>query len=154
MPPALALKQETRRYAVKVETRKFGSIEVDEDKVINIPTGLPGFPGKDKFVLLEKEEARPFCWLQCVDDPEIALIVINPMLFKPDYNVDLSNAYKALSWEDNGNNIAMFVVVNIWGEPRRVTANLIGPIVINTAMNEAAQIVLHDTPYSVEHQVM
>lgn len=140
---------------MKIKTRRFGEIDIDDAKIINMPVGLAGFPGKQRFVLLEREDIRPFCWYQCVEDPDLALIVMNPYVFMPDYAVDTIPLQKEMSWDKAGKeDMALYVVVNIEeGEKRKITANLIGPLVINTRAKEAVQMVVHDSPYSHRHLV-
>lgn len=142
---------------MKILTRKFGEIIVDKKKIVNMPHGLPGFDGYDKFVILEDPKAAPFCWFQSVDEPSLSLIVINPFLFKPDYTLDLDDYMKTLNWEGiTPKDLVIFVVVNVREKDREktITANLMGPLVINPKKNEAVQLVISDSPYSHQHNVM
>ncbi len=141
---------------MKIRTRKFGEIDVADEKMIRMPYGMPGLPGRNRFVLLERKETRPFCWYQCVDDPDLVLVVMNPLLFKPDYKVNLQSSLNEMAWRgDSKENIAVYVVVTInEGGLHRITANLIGPIIINTIKCEAVQLIIHDSPYSHQHPIM
>ena len=141
---------------MRIGTRVFGEIDLEEEKIIQMPLGLPGFPGKNRFVLLERVETRPFCWYQSVDDPNLALVVMNPRLFLPEYEVDLKAVCEAMAWEgDAPEEMAVYVVLTINDEgPHRVTANLIGPIIINTEKHEAVQRVMTDSPYSHQYPIM
>ena len=140
---------------MKLETRDFGQVEIDESRVITMPTGMPGFPGMQRFVLLDREETRPFLWYQCVDDPGLAFVIINPNLFEPDYTVDLRAVLREMSW--NGarkEDLAIYTIVNASeGIPEKITANLIGPLVINTRKKEATQMVITGSPYSHKQPV-
>jgi flagellar assembly factor FliW len=142
--------------ALKIETSQFGTIQIAEDKIITMPASMPGFPGRRRFIILEREEARPFYWYQCLDDPDLALVIMNPYLFKPDYLVDLKPALREMSWEADGeDSLKLYVVVNASeGVPEKVTANLIGPLVINTRKREAVQIVIHDSCYSHRYPIL
>ena len=141
---------------MKINTRKFGEVEVGEDKIFRMPAGMLGFPGRELYTLLERTETRPFCWLQCVDDPDLAMVVLNPFLFKPDYSVDLKAALREMDWPaEDEEKLLLFVVINTWeGEPERITANLIGPVVLNPVRQEAFQMVMADSPYSHQHDVL
>jgi flagellar assembly factor FliW len=141
---------------LKIETLQFGAIQVAEDKIITMPAGMPGFPGRTRFVILEREETRPFYWYQCVDDPDLSFVIMNPYLFEPDYSVDLKPALKEMSWETNGkDSLKLYVVVNASeGVPEKITANLIGPLVINTRKHEAVQMVIYDSPYSHQYPII
>jgi len=140
---------------LKLETRDFGQIDIDEDRVINMPAGMPGFPGMQRFVILDREETRPFLWYQCVDDPGLAFVIINPNLFEPDYAVDLQAVLREMSWnDDREESLAVYAIVNASeGAPEKITANLIGPLVINTRKKEAVQMVITGSPYSHKQPV-
>ncbi|MFH2065771.1 MAG: flagellar assembly protein FliW [Pseudomonadota bacterium] len=141
---------------MKFHTRKFGEIDIADEKIINMPLGLPGFLGRTRFVLLERMETRPFCWFQSVDDPNLALVIMNPFLFHAEYSVDIEPALKEMAWKgDPLDKMAVYVVLTFHDDGLyRITANLIGPIIINTTKCEAVQMVLHESPYSHRHPVM
>jgi len=142
---------------VKIQTRKFGEIEIDETKTLTMPEGLPGFPGFEKFVLLEDPKTAPFCWFQSIEAPDLSLIVMNPVLFKADYAPDLSVLIEARGWENvKSDKILTFVVINIQDkeDEKSITANLMGPIVINLDSLEAVQVAICDTGYSHQYDVV
>lgn len=138
-------------------TRKFGEIEIDEQKILLMPEGLPGFPGFERFVLMEDPKSAPFCWFQSVDAPNLALVVMSPFIFKPDYDVDLEAFIASRKWKGiKAKDVLIYVVINISeGEKdKKITANLIGPIVINPKNNEAIQVIMPNSAYSHQHNVL
>lgn len=142
---------------MKIHTRKFGTIEIDPKKVLTMPEGLPGFPGFNRFVLIEDAKSAPFCWFQSVEEANLALVLINPFLFKPDYCLELDDLIRKRQWSGvEQKRLVIYVVVNISGEKteKRITANLMGPIVINPDNNEAIQVILSDASYSHQHNVL
>lgn len=142
---------------MKIGTRKFGEIEIDEGKILAMPEGLPGFDGYKKFVLLEDPKTAPFCWFQSVEEANLALVIMDPRVFKPDYEFGLEEILKKLGWADIGpENILIYVVINISGQSddKQITANLMGPILINTVANTAIQVVLSDTGYSCQYNIL
>lgn len=142
---------------MKISTRKFGEIKIDEKKTLSMPEGLPGFPGFEHFVLLEDPKSAPFCWLQSTEDPNLALVLMNPMIFKPDYEIDLSGFIASKGWIDiKEEDLLVYVVINISrGEKdRKITANLMGPIIINSKNNIAIQVIVTDSAYSYQHNVL
>jgi len=140
---------------LKLETRDFGQVEIDESRVITMPAGMPGFPGMQRFVILDREETRPFLWYQCIDDPDLAFVIITPNLFEPDYAVDLRAVQREMSWDGGKEeDLAIYAIVNASeGIPEKITANLIGPLVINTRKKEATQMVITGSPYSHKQPV-
>lgn len=134
---------------MKIETTRFGTISVEEDKIIHMPSGMLGFSDKKRFLLFGHKEKTPFCWYQSVDDPAMAFVVMSPFVIKPDYAVEADEAAKAMSWEDDGDDIDVYVVVTIpRGEPEKMTANLLGPILINARTRQGIQMVISNSPYS------
>lgn len=142
---------------MKIGTRKFGEIQIDENKILSMPEGLPGFSGFDQFVLLEDPKTAPFCWLQSVQEPNLALVVMDPKIFKPDYSIGQDRIIKDLGWKDvSREDVLVYVVVNISGqdEEKKVMANLMGPLLINAITNQAVQVVLSDTAYSCQYNIL
>jgi flagellar assembly factor FliW len=136
---------------LKIKTTRFGTITIGEEMIIAMPFGMLGFPDKKRFVILQHKENSPFFWYQSVDDPALAFVIMSPFLFKADYNVDVEDIVRQMSWdkEKEKNNLELYVVVNIpRGSPDRMTANLIGPILVNNKTRQAVQMVIANSPYS------
>ncbi len=143
---------------MKINTRKFGDIDIDETKILTMPEGLPGFLEFKRFILLENPDTKPFCWFQSVENPNLALVVINPFLFKPDYNLDLKGVIRIRKWSAvRPEDLLIYVVVNISEtnlHQKKITANLIGPLIINPFKNEVVQLVLSDGVYSHKYNIL
>ena len=136
---------------MKIETTRFGVLEIDERKIISMPYGMLGFPQSQRFVLFPHKEDSPFFWYQSADEPALAFVITNPSLFLPGYAADLQETIQRMSWEDpeSEDPFELYVVVTIpRGSPEDMTANLLGPILINNNTRQAAQMVLSDSPYS------
>ncbi|MBW2492018.1 MAG: flagellar assembly protein FliW, partial [Deltaproteobacteria bacterium] len=115
---------------MKIKTTRFGTIDIEEEKIIEMPFGMLGFPDKKKFIILKHQENSPFFWYQSIDDPGLAFVITNPFLFLPDYKIDLSSTVKEMSWNGDGSKscLELFIVVNIpKGRPHKMTGNFIGP---------------------------
>ena len=136
---------------MKIKTTRFGTIDIEEEKIIKMPFGMLGFPNKKKFIILQHQENSPFFWYQSVDDPGLAFVITDPFLFVPDYKIDLEATLKEMSWDGNGNgrDLNLFIVVNIpRGMAHKMTGNFIGPILVNEKVYQAVQIVLSNSPYT------
>jgi len=135
---------------LEIETTRFGRIQVDGKKQIEMPSGMLGFPDSRRFVMIRHREDSPFFWYQSVDDPNLAFVLASPFAFKPDYVLDTHKIPEAFSWDaGDENHLECYVVISIpKGSPDKMTANLIGPIVINPLRRQAYQMVLSNSPYS------
>lgn len=146
-----------RENIVKIETTRFGTIHVHEEDVITMPYGLLGFPGKRRFCIFRHRKGSPFLWYQSVDDPDLAFVITSPWLFVPDYEIDLGEVVRTLGWAGNTEGVAVdcYVIVTIpKGLPEKMTANLIGPIILNRETNEAVQIVLPNETYTHKYSLV
>ena len=122
-----------------------------------MPEGLPGFPGFERFIVLNRPETAPFRWFQSVDGPNLNLVIMNPYDFMPDYDPELETIASMRGWQGTPEaSLEVFVVVNIFeeGERKKITANLMGPIVINRMRGEAIQFVFSNSGYSHQHDVL
>ena len=72
---------------MKIDTHRFGPMEVPADKLITMERPILGFEGFRQFCLIEIDELAPFFWLQSVQDPTVAFMVVNPIVFFPDYRI-------------------------------------------------------------------
>ncbi|MDY6850663.1 MAG: flagellar assembly protein FliW [Thermodesulfobacteriota bacterium] len=134
---------------MKIPTSRFGQVEIDPQAIISMPRGLIGFPEQKRYIILRHNPESPFFWFQAVDAPDLAFVIVDPLIFKPDYDVPLPKPLladlKAVKPEDLG----IYVIVTIpTGHPEKMTANLLGPLLINTASRLARQLVLDKSRYS------
>ena len=144
---------------MQIATTRFGALEIQEEQIIHMPSGIIGFPDQKKYVLLEQKKGSPFIWLQSVDNGALAFVLIDPLLFKPDYNVEIGpEDAEDLGLKNGGKEARIMAIVNILnrgedGKPTAITANLLGPIVINLEKRLAKQVVLYDGQYSHRHPI-
>lgn len=129
-----------------VETTRFGKITVEQDKVITLPQGMIGFPRRTRYLFVQHRPESPLHWMQSLDSGDLAFVVVNPLLFDPDYQVVLGKAEMEILKVEQPGDIQVWVVVTIPpGHPEKMTANLRAPLVVNLANRQAAQIIL-DNP--------
>ncbi len=139
---------------MKFSTTRFGEIEVNLDESIFFPSGLIGFPELTRFVLLNSEsENSPFKWLQSLDDGSIAFILINPLSFKPDYMVEVSDEEISGLELTSEENAAISVIVTMPSNPEEMTANLKAPIIFNVENRRGKQVILNNPEYLTKHLI-
>ncbi|MDR1676878.1 MAG: flagellar assembly protein FliW [Deltaproteobacteria bacterium] len=139
----------TEPKVIKIATVRFGDMEFQEESVITVLGGIIGFPTLIRYVLIQRPSDAPFYWLQSLDDPTMALVLVNPVLFKNDYNPPLPNIIQEELKAEAPTDITLFAIVTIpAGRPQDMTANLLGPLVINPNSRLARQLVLDDSLYS------
>ena len=138
---------------MKVDTKAFGLVDVDEKQKVKIPLGLFGFEDFTEYVLLDAEH-EPFFWLQSIDEKEIAFVIINPFLFRKDYEANVTNEELAEIGIKSAENALVFVIVTIPQDGGNMTANLQGPIIINKESMTAMQAILPDPKWKTKHDII
>ncbi|MGL4208598.1 MAG: flagellar assembly protein FliW [Candidatus Adiutrix sp.] len=140
---------------ITIKTQKFGEMEFKEDSIVTVIGGLIGLAGHERFVIIRHQEDTPFYWLQCVDEPDLAVVMVNPLLFKSDYDPPIPLSVNHELDIQASAEISMFVIVTIPpGDPKSMTANLLGPVIVNTRSRKAKQLVLDDRIYSHRYQIL
>jgi flagellar assembly factor FliW len=138
---------------MKVNTKAFGLIDVDERQKVVFPDGLFGFEEYNEYVLLDAEQ-EPFFWLQSVKNQEVAFILINPYLFRYDYEVNIANEELASIGITSPENTLIFVIVTIPQGGNPMTANLQGPLVINRQDMKGMQAIISDDRWQIRHDII
>jgi flagellar assembly factor FliW len=139
---------------MKIETTRFGAVEVGDDEVLTFPDGLLGFPALRRYVLLPNPKGGPFLWLQAADDPAVAFVVVDPAEFFADYKVSVRAEDVALIRLDDAAQGRVVVILTVPGDPKEITANLAGPIVLNLRERLGRQLVLGEPGLSTRHKLM
>ena len=139
---------------MEIETTRFGHVEIDENLIITLPEGILGFEDSKRYIILDHvDKESPFKWFQSIEDPSLAFVITDPLIFVPDYKakihkeelkgIELSDAKKAL----------IVVIVNIKRDHSEITINLQGPLVINPEKKLAKQAIMRTDDYAVRHVI-
>ena len=138
---------------MQLNTRLFGEIEIEEEKIIFFEKGIIGFPHCQKFTLIydeEKENNSNIIWMQSLDEPAFAMPVMNPLLVKENYNPivedELLKALGNLAEE----NTLVLVTVTVPQNIEKTSVNLKAPIVINAKEKKAVQVIVEDEDVKYE----
>lgn len=138
---------------LKLDTPRFGTLEVQESELITFPDGMLGFPELKQYLLLDNPGGGPFKWLQSVQMPAIAFVVADPLVFFPDYRVSIRREdLGPIKLEDAAHGFVL-AVLTIRPNVTESTANLSGPVIINVKERLARQVVLNDAAYHTRHRL-
>jgi flagellar assembly factor FliW len=129
---------------MKVDSPRFGPLEVDQEKVIEFPAGLPGFEHCKRFSLFHEADGQPIVYtLQSLDDVDVALPVADPAQFGFHYELTLEDSDVAMLEVDSADEVAVAVVLRRGGADEvgggAITANVMAPLVINTRTRRGMQ---------------
>lgn len=135
---------------IRFQTSRFGEVSLDESRVIHFNTPILGFETLSQYALLDHAEDSPFKWLQSLQNEELAFVVTNPKLFGIPYEFELSDEAADVIGLTSADDAVVFTIVNIPDEnPGKLTANLMGPIVVNVQNLRAMQLVLNHPDFSI-----
>ncbi len=140
---------------MKVNSTRFGTFEIPDDHVLTLQKGLLGFEDRTQWVMLDHDlEDSPFKWLQSREDPDLAFIIIEPSNVISDYQIEISQDIMKSLELASLDEAVVFVLVTVPEDPTRVTANLLGPVVVNSEKRTGLQLVLNNENYSVCHPLL
>ena len=141
---------------MKYPSTRFGEFEVTDHEILNCPDGLYGFEQEAQFALLpfDANVDSPLEWLQSLTTPELAFVVTDPTPFVPDYEVTLTAEDRLAIGLGENEKFHTRVVVTVPEDYRRMTGNLLAPLVIHPRLNTAKQVVLTRPDYNTRHPLL
>jgi len=102
-----------------IDSTRFGRIEVAPDSAIVFPNGLAGLDSRT-FTLIARAQDDAFVWLHSLEDPALALPLVDPRRFFSGFALEPAPAEGA----------AIYVTVRASERIEQFTANLRAPLVI------------------------
>ena len=125
-----------------------------DDVILTFPKGLPGFAGLTQWRLDEPRDSYPLKFLQSVERPEISMSCMDAAAVKADYRVPLGDAEAQLLGLEKESDALVLVLVVVPEDPKGMTADLAGPLVINTAKRIGVQAILDTRAYPLQYPVL
>jgi flagellar assembly factor FliW len=126
----------------------------DDGILLAFPKGLLGFPRLTAYRLYEPLDGYPLKFLQAVEAPEVSFTCLDPAGVKEDYEVPLGDEEaEALGLETPEDAMVLTLVV-IPEDPRRMTTNLAGPLVVNVRTRTGYQIALNAEKFPLRFPIL
>ena len=141
---------------MKITTRVFGEIEIDDSKIIHFPSGIIGFPQMTDFALVfdeEKGKDTPIRWLQSLQETEFAMPVIDPLLVAKDYNPEVEDNHLLPLEKMNADDTLVLVTITVPKDLTQMSVNLQAPIVINADNKKAVQVIVNSEKYPIKYYI-
>ena len=141
---------------MKVDTSRFGQLDISEDKIVHFPEGLYGFEKETEFTLLpfNPNVESPMEWMQSLKSSHLAFVITDPYLYLLDYKLKLSEEDKKRVKLEGQELFLTRTIVTIPENYLEMTANLIAPLVINKDKGVAKQFVLTSMDYDTRHYLL
>jgi flagellar assembly factor FliW len=143
-----------------IETKRFGTLEIDDDAAFDVSSGIPGFPEMRHVALLGAgavpghadespvNDDHAMYWLQDLDDGDLAFLCIVPWVAFPDYDIELDERTLGIA---DGTDIRVLSLVTTRREDGAalMTANLRAPLVVDTRARRLQQVILSDSRWPI-----
>lgn len=128
---------------MEINTRIFGQVNIEDDKLIHFPLGIVGFPELTDFAIIhdsEQGDQAGIRWMQSVQEPGFAMPVIDPLMVVDDYNPEVDDELlKTIGGLDD---VLVLVTITVPSDLTKMTVNLKAPFVINVDERKACQVIL------------
>lgn len=138
---------------MKINTKYFGEMDIDESKIIHFESGLPGFIDEKKFVILDIPGNSLMQVLQSVNTSELAFIVTNPHYFYEDYQFKLEEQIVDMLKIKQKQDIVIMSILTVQDPFKLSTINLKAPLIINWENKLGKQVILNDDTYSMKASI-
>ena len=140
---------------MELHTKHFGKIEVKKENIITFPDGIPGFEEEKEFTIIQNpDENLPFHWLQAINEGVLAFVIMNPFIFRPDYDFKISEGVLKKLKIESKEQISIWTIVRVPEKVEDMTANLSAPIVVNNEEKLGKQVAIENSPYGIRHEVI
>ena len=140
---------------MKLTTRIFGEVEIDDSRIISFPSGIIGFPDLTRFTLMYDEEkgTDTIKWLQSIDEPTFAMPVMDPLIVCPDYKPEVDVNITEDVGDLQNDDLLVLVTVTVPHDLKQMTVNLMGPFIINVKDKKAVQTIIDNDDYPVKFPI-
>ena len=137
---------------MKLNTARFGEIDIEENRIFNFVMPIIGFDMLHKFIILDPNKDTLFKWLQSIEDPALAFPIISVSALNLDYTIDLpDNIVETLDIKDVESLLVMNITSIPQDNPKGTTINLLAPLIFNLDNQNAAQVVLSGSGYDISY---
>lgn len=143
---------------MRINTRVFGEVDIEDSKIIHFPMGIIGFPNLTEFALIHDAEkegagARAIKWLQSMQEPAFAMPVMDPLTVKADYNPEVEDELLKPIGTLDPEEILVLVTLTVPSDVTKMTVNLQAPIIVNAAEKKACQLIVDTEKYPVRFPI-
>lgn len=136
-----------------IQTKTGSAVEVSADKIYNFAHGIIGFEAFHKYAVIASD-VEPFVWLQSTENKDLAFLLVDPFLVCPNYEANIDDELLKALGTKSACDLVVMTTVTISGDGKTISANLLGPIVLNKATKECAQAILSDDKWTTKFDIL
>ena len=126
---------------LEMETAKIGRIKYSPEDIFSAPTGLLGFADEKKYILYPSENVNPFIWLQSIDCGDLSFLLIDPLLTRPEYRLEMNKSDLPDLNLQEADVTGIYVIASVPNDMSKVTLNMQGPLVFNMTQHLIQQVI-------------
>lgn len=135
---------------MKIQTEKFGEIEIAEERIFNFALPIIGFNELKSYVIVDFNKDSIFKWLQSVEDPNLAFPIVSVFSMNINYSIDVPDSVVELLKIENVENLLVMNIASIpQDNPQGTTLNLLAPLIFNLDNQLAGQVILSGSGYDI-----
>jgi len=127
---------------MQIQSTRFGQLEISHSDLIFMPHGLIGFEEYRHWVLLASKESEELAWLQSVALSHVALPMISPRRFVPNYRLQVQR--RDLDLLQMHAKDQVYVLASLSKQGNHWTTNLKSPVIMNSTRRLAVQVIVID----------
>ena len=139
---------------MKIYSNLLGELEFEDNMSIHFNQGIPGFENEKQFILIPMEANSPFFYMQSTSNEDLCLLLADPFVFFPDYEIDIDDLeMQKLDFDNEKSQLAIYLVLSVPEDFKQTTANLRAPILINPDKCKGMQYISNKTVYTTRHNI-
>ena len=144
----------TKDETIKINTVKFGEVEVDKNFIFDFVSPIIGFEDLKRYTIIDFKPDSPFKWLQSMEDMELAFPITLCSYFGIDYQFDIPDEEAEKLEIETPDDIFVCNIANIPSfNPQGATINMRAPIIINLQNKKAIQTILKNQDFEVRYKL-
>ncbi|NLV22462.1 MAG: flagellar assembly protein FliW [Syntrophomonadaceae bacterium] len=138
-----------------IKTARFGELDVGEQDIVEFNPGLLGFEKLTRYILMDIAEIPDFKWLQSIDEPNLAFLLVDPFTIKKSYCVELSDDVVNKLEIKEPEQVLVYTIVTVPKSGfKNATTNLVGPLIINWLRKKGKQIIFERDSNSIRYPLI
>ncbi len=143
----------TDQMKMTITSKAYGEVTIEERQIVDFPVGLFGFEHLHQYALLDSTRP-PLFWLQSLEEPGTAFVVVNPYVLVTDYVLDIDEGDIAEIGNPSGDELLVFAIITFAEHESRISCNLQGPLIINRLTRKGRQAISLDPRWSIRHSLL
>ena len=140
---------------MKILTRDYGVIEINQELIIRFDDGILGFEPYKNYILLDDSGGQsPFRCLQSMEENDLAFILMDPFAIDPTYEITLGEDIIESLMIESQDDVLVLAVVVVPEDIKKTSVNLKAPVILNVKLRKGAQYIVDGDKYKVRHYIM